>query len=65
MVIAAYTECFENDLIFVKKSTIKWFQLSSFAKRGFYFNRGGSIFHKFIKSDRTSISVGMFNYQTN
>lgn len=61
---SAYTECFEEDLKFLKKSTLIWFQSSSFAKRGFCSNCGGSVFYKKIKSDSISVSAGMFNYPT-
>ena len=47
---------------FDKKSTLKWLQSSSFTKRWFCFNCGGSVFYKLIKGDHISVSAGMIYY---
>ena len=61
---AAYTACLEDDIIFINKKTLKWFNSSHFAKRGFCSNCGASIFYKRNKSQKISISAGMFQNPT-
>ena len=61
---SAYTACPEKNLKFINNKTLKWFQSSSFAKRGFCFKCGASIFYKLIESDNISIAAGMFDYPT-
>ena len=61
---AAYTACEENKLSFLNKKTLKWFKSSKIAKRGFCKICGSSIFYKKFKSDKISISAGLFNNPT-
>ena len=61
---AAYTNCLENNIIFINKKTLKWYQSSKIAKRGFCSICGGSIFYKLLKSKNISIAVGMFRNPT-
>ena len=62
---ASYTSCLEKDLIFISKKTLKWYQSSKKAKRGFCSNCGASIFYKYLTSKNISISAGMFQNPTN
>ena len=62
---AAYTACPEKNLIFIKKRTLKWYNSSKIAKRGFCYKCGASIFFKFLKNSNISISAGMLNKPTN
>ena len=43
---AAYTNCLEENIIFMNKSTLRWYNSSNFAKRGFCNKCGASIFYK-------------------
>ena len=61
---AAYTNCLDEDIIFINKKTLKWFSSSKKAKRGFCSNCGASVFYKIKKSNNTSISAGIFNNPT-
>ena len=61
---AAYTSCSEENIIFVSKKTLKWYNSSSFAKRGFCSRCGASVFYKRKKSKNTSIAAGMLNNPT-
>ena len=61
---AAYTACSEKDVVFISKKTLKWYQSSKKAKRGFCNKCGASIFFKFIKNDTISISAGLFKNPT-
>ena len=45
---AAYTNVEEQNIKFIKKSTLKWFRSSKRAKRGFCSKCGASIFFKVI-----------------
>ena len=61
---AAYTNCLEENIIFMNKSTLRWYNSSNFAKRGFCNKCGASIFFKFKNTDNVSIAAGMFNGKT-
>ena len=61
---AAYTACLEKDIIFISNKTLKWYQSSKKAKRGFCFRCGASIFYKHLNSESISIAAGMFNNPT-
>ena len=58
---AAYTNIEDINLKFKSKKTLKWFNSSKKAKRGFCFRCGASIFFKLNNSKNISISAGMFN----
>ena len=62
---AAYTACPEEHIIFIKKRTLKWYQSSKIAKRGFCLTCGASMFYKLLNSENISIAAGMFNNPTN
>ena len=62
---AAYTSCAEDDLTFINKKTLKWFESSKIAKRGFCSRCGASMFYKLIKSKNISIAAGMMSNPTN
>jgi hypothetical protein len=61
---AAYTYCSEENVTFISKKTLKWYQSSSIAKRGFCSTCGASMFYKLLKSKELDIVAGMFNYTT-
>ena len=61
---AAYTACPEDNIIFIKKRTLKWYKSSNIAKRGFCFTCGASIFYKLLKSNNISIAAGLFHNPT-
>jgi len=61
---AAYTACEEKDLLFINKSTLKWFKSSKIAKRGFCSKCGASFFYKKNKSKNISIAAGMLKSPT-
>jgi len=61
---AAYTNCAEDNISFINKSTLKWYNSSTFAKRGFCSRCGASMFYKIKKSKNISIAAGMFNNPT-
>ena len=61
---AAYSNCLENKLIFISKKTLKWYNSSNFAKRGFCIKCGASMFYKIKKSRSISIAAGMFSNPT-
>ena len=61
---ASYTACLEQNIIFIKSKSLKWYRSSNFAKRGFCKVCGASIFYKRIKSENISISAGMFESPT-
>ncbi len=61
---AAYTNCSEESITFVNKKTLKWYNSSSFAKRGFCSRCGASVFYKIKKSSYISIAAGMFSNPT-
>tara|TARA_B100001741_G_C16110018_1_gene395077 strand:- start:215 stop:511 length:297 start_codon:yes stop_codon:yes gene_type:complete len=58
---AAYTNVEDKNLKFQSKKTLKWYQSSKKAKRGFCSKCGASIFFKFKNSKTTSISAGIFD----
>jgi len=58
---ASYTNVEDKFLVFKSKKTLKWFNSSKKAKRGFCNKCGASIFFKFNNSKTTSISAGMFS----
>ena len=62
---AAYTNCLEENLTFINKKTLKWYNSSKFAKRGFCSKCGASIFYKIKKNTNISIAAGIFNNPTN
>ena len=61
---AAYTNCLEENIIFINQSTLRWYNSSNFAKRGFCNKCGASIFFKFKPADNISIAAGLFNGKT-
>ena len=61
---AAYTACPESNISIINNKTLKWYQSSKIAKRGFCSTCGASIFYKQLKSKDISISAGMFNNPT-
>ena len=60
----AYTNLKEKDIKFQSKKTLRWYNSSKNAKRGFCNKCGASIFFKVDKSDNVSISAGMFDGKT-
>ena len=61
---SAYTKCSEDNITFLKKRTLKWYNSSNFAMRGFCSRCGASMFYKIKKSRNLSIAAGMFNNPT-
>ena len=61
---AAYTSNLEENITFVKKATLKWYNSSKKAKRGFCSTCGASMFYKLLKSNDLQIAAGMFNNPT-
>ncbi len=61
---AAYTNSLEENITYISKSTLRWYQSSNFAKRGFCSKCGASVFYKIKKSNNISISAGMFSNPT-
>ena len=61
---AAYTNVEEQNIKFIKKSTLKWFRSSKRAKRGFCNKCGASIFFKVIGTKNISIAAGMLDGPT-
>tara|TARA_B100000686_G_C16588929_1_gene862252 strand:- start:639 stop:938 length:300 start_codon:yes stop_codon:yes gene_type:complete len=61
---AAYTACNENDIIFLNKKNLKWYQSSKIAKRGFCAKCGASIFYKKFDSNKVSVAAGMLSNPT-
>ena len=61
---AAYTSVLEENINFKTKKTLKWFQSSAKAKRGFCNKCGASIFFKELGSKAVSLSAGMLQTPT-
>ena len=61
---AAYTSVLEKNIFFKSKKTLKWFNSSTKARRGFCNNCGASIFFKRSGSKSVSISAGLFKKPT-
>ena len=61
---AAYTSILEGNIVFQSKKTLKWFQSSKNAKRGFCKNCGASIFFKRFGSKAISLSAGLLQNPT-
>ena len=61
---AAYTSCAENKITFINKKTLKWYNSSKIAKRGFCSKCGASMFYKRKNDINISISGGVFNNPT-
>ena len=61
---ASYTSATEKNVKFINKKTLKWYNSSKFAKRGFCSKCGASFFYKKLKSDTISIAAGMFSNPT-
>ena len=61
---ATYTMCKKNNIKFLSKKTLRWYQSSHKAKRGFCNKCGASIFFKRNNSDYISISAGLLNNPT-
>ena len=61
---ASYTSCSEDNITFIHKKTLKWFESSEIAKRGFCSTCGASMFYKLLKSNNISIAAGMFSNPT-
>jgi len=62
---AAYTSILEENIVFISKKTLKWFNSSLKVKRGFCNNCGASIFFKRSGSRAVSLSAGMLQNPTN
>ena len=62
---ASYTSVLEENIIYKSKKTLKWFNSSNKAKRGFCNKCGSSIFYKKIGSSITSLSAGLLQNPTN
>tara|TARA_B100000003_G_scaffold173006_1_gene160988 strand:- start:826 stop:1224 length:399 start_codon:yes stop_codon:yes gene_type:complete len=60
----AYTNIKEKDIKFQSKKTLRWYNSSKNAKRGFCNKCGASIFFKFKPADDISIAAGLFNGKT-
>ena len=58
---AAYTKIEEQNIKFIKKTTLKWFKSSKRAKRGFCNKCGASVFFKVFNTKEICIAAGMFN----
>ena len=61
---AAYTASSEKNVVFISKKTLKWYQSSKKAKRGFCSKCGASIFFKNFTSKNICIAAGMFQNPT-
>tara|TARA_B100000886_G_scaffold335272_1_gene292088 strand:+ start:105 stop:404 length:300 start_codon:yes stop_codon:yes gene_type:complete len=61
---AAYMNCLEENIVFMNKSTLRWYSSSNLTKRGFCNKCGASIFYKIKKGNSISISAGLFDYPT-
>ena len=61
---AAYTACLNECIVYINKKTLKWFNSSNAAKRGFCSKCGASIFYKKLKNNTISIAAGMFSNPT-
>ena len=61
---ATYTNAHEENITFINKISLKWYNSSNFAKRGFCSKCGASVFYKIKKSKTISISAGMFSNPT-
>ena len=61
---AAYTSVLEENITFKSKKTLKWFNSSVKAKRGFCNKCGASIFFKRMGSKAVSLSAGMLQNPT-
>ena len=61
---ASYTSCEEKNITFISKKTLRWFNSSSKAKRGFCIKCGASFFYKKINTNKISISAGMLRNPT-
>ena len=61
---SAYTNCLEDNITFINKKTLKWYNSSSFAKRGFCSKCGASMFYKIKNNKNISIAAGMFSNPT-
>ena len=62
---AAYTSLLDKNIIFKSKKTLKWFNSSNKAKRGFCKKCGSSIFYKENGSLSVSLSAGLLHNPTN
>ena len=62
---AAYTSILEENIVFKSKKTLKWYNSSIKAKRGFCNSCGASVFFKRLGSKAVSISAGLFKNPTN
>ena len=61
---ASYTACPEENITLINKKTLKWYNSSKIAKRGFCNKCGASIFYKRIGSKNISIAAGMLSNPT-
>ena len=61
---AAYTACPKKNITFIKKITLRWYNSSKIAKRGFCSTCGASIFYQLVNSNNISIAAGMFDNPT-
>ena len=61
---AAYTNCLEENLTFINKKSLKWYNSSKIAKWGFCSKCGASVFYKRKKSKSISIAAGVFSNPT-
>tara|TARA_B100000029_G_scaffold515190_1_gene621025 strand:+ start:2472 stop:2858 length:387 start_codon:yes stop_codon:yes gene_type:complete len=61
---ASYTACPEENINLINKKTLRWYNSSKVAKRGFCSKCGASIFYKRIGSKNISIAAGMLSNPT-
>ncbi len=59
-----YTQARFDDLDFHSQSTLKWYQSSDQAQRGFCSDCGSSVFWKPVEGDMVSISAGVIEPPT-
>lgn len=62
--VGAYTAADRSDLALVEARGLRWYRSSSFARRGFCGECGGSLFWERDGSDVISISAGMLDAPT-
>ena len=62
---AAYTNVLDENVIFKSKKTLKWFNSSFKARRGFCNKCGSSVFYKKNGSKSVSLSAGLLQNPTN
>jgi hypothetical protein len=61
---AAYTSCALGDLSFAEQRGLRWYQSSSFARRGFCGECGASLFWQKVEGDSISVAAGCLDAPT-